>query len=492
MPTLLEVVSEHTDLSEPEHLRLRQLVSEWELVADLSFSDLVLWVPDRDPNMFWAAAQVRPTTGPTTMYEDVVGDLIAYVPEHLVSEAYLSQMITKTSANKIMAWIPVEVQAIPIIVDDRVIAVVEKHTNQFTIRRPSNLEDAYLDAADALIAMMAAGTFPPTGRPAATGGGPRVGDGFIRLDRNGDVRYASPNALSCYRRIGLSADLVDENLGLVTELLMPVDHPTHESFRSTLSGRTSRSTEIVAGESYLLVRVLPLTGPDGERTGAVVLCRDVTDLRTRERQLVTKDATIREIHHRVKNNLQTVAALLRMQSRRIDSPEARSAMQAARARVRSIALVHETLSQSYGEEVAFDQVADQLLAMVADVASPDAQVTTRREGSFGMIPGAGATNLALILTELCQNAVEHGLVAGPGQLWVRPHQLDAGLEVEIVDDGVGLPTGFALGGASSMGMSIVSALVSDLGATFTIGANPDGPGTRAAVLFPQGSAVCPR
>ena len=112
--------------------------------------------------------------------------------------------------------------------------------------------------------------------------------------------------------------------------------------QSVLSGRTARRTELVSGEAHLMVRVLPLTG-DRERVGAVVLCRDVSDFRSKERELVTKDATIREIHHRVKNNLQTVAALLRMQARRIDVPEGRVALTDAMSRVASIAIVHETL-----------------------------------------------------------------------------------------------------------------------------------------------------
>jgi len=489
MPTLSEEVAEHTDLTEADSERLRNLVSEWPLIADLSFSDLVLWVPDRDPNMFWAAAQVRPTTGPTTLYEDVVGDLIAYVPEHLVSEAFDSRKITTTSANKISAGLPVEVQAIPVQLDDRVIAVVEKHTNQFTIRRPSALEEAYLEAAESLIAMVAAGRFPLDDLSSATTRDPRVGDGFIRLDLAGDVVYASPNALSAFRRIGLAADLLDENLGMLTEQLLPRDEPTHESVRSLLSGQHARETEIVAGDSAVLARVLPLTDLTDERLGAIVLCRDVTELRSRERQLVTKDATIREIHHRVKNNLQTVAALLRMQARRIDSPEARSAMRSARSRVSSIAVVHETLSQSFDEQVNFDQVADRLLTMVGDVASAEASVIARREGSFGTVPGVGATNLSLIVTELCQNAVEHGLNNRPGHVWLRPRRWDTGMEVAIVDDGCGLPDDFDLSRSTSLGLSIVSTLVKDLNGTFRIGPNADGPGTSAVVTFRRQSAV---
>jgi hypothetical protein len=96
-----EIVAEHTALADEEHQQLRLLVSEWQLLADLAFSDLVLWVPDRDPNVFWAAAQIRPTTGPTALADDVVGDIIAYAPEHLVSTAYLSEEIAQTSGGRL-------------------------------------------------------------------------------------------------------------------------------------------------------------------------------------------------------------------------------------------------------------------------------------------------------------------------------------------------------------------------------------------------------
>ena len=125
----------------------------------------------------------------------------------------------------------------------------------------------------------------------------------------------------------------------------------------------------------LILRAIPLR-PSGEHIGALVLLRDVTDLRRRDRELVTKDATIREIHHRVKNNLQTVAALLRLQARRIDSESGREALEEAVRRVGSIAIVHETLSQTFEEEVDFDEVADRLRVMVAEVG------LTRRAGQL--------------------------------------------------------------------------------------------------------------
>src|SRR5204863_6963688 len=126
-----------------------------------------------------------------------------------------------------------------------------------------------------------------------------------------------------------------------------------------------------------------------------------------------KDATIREIHHRVKNNLQTVAALLRLQSRRLDAPEGRQALDEAVRRVGAIAVVHETLSQNFDELVEFDAVADRLTALVSEVGSGDVPVRTRREGSFGAISSDAATPLAMVFTELIQNAVEHAFPGGP-------------------------------------------------------------------------------
>ena len=120
-----------------------------------------------------------------------------------------------------------------------------------------------------------------------------------------------------------------------------------------------------------------------------MLLRDVTDLRSRDRELVTKDATIREIHHRVKNNLQTVAALLRLQARRMTVPEARAALEEAVRRVGSIALVHETLSQSLDESVDFDEIADRLRVMVGRRGLGGGAVTSSRTGRFGIAAGRG-------------------------------------------------------------------------------------------------------
>jgi two-component sensor histidine kinase len=250
-----------------------------------------------------------------------------------------------------------------------------------------------------------------------------------------------------------------------------------------------RESEVEAQSATVLLRALPLH-PAGEPRGALVLVRDVTDLRQRDRQILGKDATIREIHHRVKNNLQTVAALLRLQARRMEVPEARAALEESVRRVGSIALVHETLSQALQDDVPFDDIADRVLAMCAEVAAPESAVEVRRTGSFGELPAEVATALAMVLTELVQNAVEHGYAAGAaGRIEVAAARADGAVRVEVVDDGAGLPDGFDLSASPRLGLRIVRTLVDgELRGSLAVCPRPSG-GTQAVLEVPLGGPL---
>jgi two-component sensor histidine kinase len=204
------------------------------------------------------------------------------------------------------------------------------------------------------------------------------------------------------------------------------------------------------------MRVVPLL-TDDRRAGAVVLVRDVTDLRRLDRQLMSKDATIREIHHRVKNNLQMVAALLRMQARRVGQPEARAALEESERRVAAIATVHELLSATPGEEADFDAALERIVAMVRQLVPDEAAVRIERRGTVGMLPAAVAMPLAMVVTELLQNAAQHA-VPGGGRIAVESFRPGGALRVMISDDGPGLPDGFSAS-AAGLGMHIVHSLV---------------------------------
>jgi two-component system, sensor histidine kinase PdtaS len=216
-------------------------------------------------------------------------------------------------------------------------------------------------------------------------------------------------------------------------------------------------------------------------------------VRRRERELITKDATIREIHHRVKNNLQTVAALLRLQARRMRAPEASAALHEAVRRVGSIALVHETLSRASAEAVEFDDIARQIAALAGELSAPEARITPVLIGKFGELSATVATPLALVLTELLHNAVEHGLAlpGGPatGTLEIMADRGPDRLTVTVADNGAGFPDGFDLESTTSLGLQIVRTLVvSELGGTLDISARPGGGGTTVQLHLPLPAA----
>ena len=360
---------------------------------------------------------------------------------------------------------------------------------------PERLELTYLQGADDLARMVAEGTFPFPGEAAILVRSPRVGDGLLRLGRSGRVTYASPNAQSAYRRLGLAADLIGAELAVITAGLCASDEPLDESLMVVAAGRAPRAAEVDSNGSVVQLRAIPLI-VGGSRTGALILIRDVTELRRRERELMTKDATIREIHHRVKNNLQTVAALLRLQARRLRAPEARAALDEAVRRVGSIAVVHEILSHAPEEIVDFDEIADRVAMMAGEVSAPEVRVIPKLSGSFGPLPSSVATPLAMVLTELLQNALQHGFPHAThaahapqeqGQLEVIAVREPERLTVTVADSGVGLPEGFDLDSTTSLGLQIVRTLVvGELGGRLQVTPRPGG-GTQAIVDLPVGN-----
>jgi two-component sensor histidine kinase len=201
----------------------------------------------------------------------------------------------------------------------------------------------------------------------------------------------------------------------------------------------------------------------GEVTGGVLLLRDVTEVRKRDKLLISKDATIREIHHRVKNNLQTISSLLRLQGRRLQNPEAKAAVAESVRRIRTIALVHETLSREPGDDVAFLDIVRPLLRLAEEgLQSPDRPVRFTVVGDGGRLPSTIATPLSVVLTELLQNAVDHGYPEGDsrgGQVVVKLDHADDRLHIRVINNGRPLDPTFDINKATGLGLSIVRTLV---------------------------------
>lgn len=462
MSTLGDLLAEHTVLPGNAVDHLHAVVGEWQLLADLSFADYLMWVR-RDDGALVCVAQVRPNTAPTVLLADAVSTLADADAMPLVTAAFTRGDIVVGDGAGQQVSPGLNVEAVPVRYKDEVVAVLT-HQTALAARKASPLESAYLDCAGDLLHMLSEGTFPNVGDIAMSRSSPRVGDGFIRLDEDGVVAFASPNAISAYHRMGLAAELGGHNLVTVTRPLIGDPFEAQElanHVRDSLAGGSSMRMEVDAGGAAVLMRTLPLV-VHGKPVGAAVLIRDVTEVKRRDRALLSKDATIREIHHRVKNNLQTVAALLRLQARRTNNDEGREALMESVRRVSSIALVHDALSMSVDEEVNLDEVVDRILPMMNDVAAVDSPIRIHRVGDLGVLDADRATALIMVITELVQNAIEHAFEPGAreGSVTIRAERSARWLDVVVHDDGRGLPDGFSLEKSDRLGLQIVRTLVS--------------------------------
>ncbi len=452
MATLGELCRQHTSLTRDEINHLKQLVSEWGLLADLCFADLLLYVPSTESEWL-IVAQVRPATGQTIYLTDYVG-VPADNERRLLASAFETGEIREGEIAVDQLPEPARMLAIPVRCGGRPIAVLSREWSSRTGRQLGELERTYLGIFQRFAAMIAEGSFPFHGLVGDSSAAPRVGDGVMVLDEEARVRYASPNAVSALHRVGISANAVgmrlaelgfnDSPVRLAYEDRMPVIEEFEQTPNVTL---LSRCMPILAG---------------GEVTGGVLLLRDVTEVRKRDKLLLSKDATIREIHHRVKNNLQTISSLLRLQGRRLESAEAKAAVAESVRRIRTIALVHETLSREPGDDVAFLEIVRPLLRLAEEgLQSPDRPIRFTVQGNGGRLPSTIATPLSVVLTELLQNAVDHGFPEGSsgGDVVVQLNPTEDHLNIRVINDGRGLDSRFELNKATGLGLSIVRTLV---------------------------------
>jgi two-component sensor histidine kinase len=435
---------------------LRQLLADWQLIADMAFADLVLWVPSR--GKLQAHAHARPSTAPTLFYRDITASSPRYDWLEIIEAAWSTGTAQVAPETTLVEGSNSRIAAYPVMApgSEEPLAVISRHTNLSQPRYTNRLQLNFNECATQLLEMVAAGSFPiPEAGTAAKRGAPRANDGFVRLDQAGRIVFASPNALSIFNRAGIEGELegrlLAESVTSTQSSLVQID----EGLPLVLTGKAAWRTDIEFANYTIAARSIPLLR-QGDRIGAIVLCRDVTELRSRERELLTKDVTIREIHHRVKNNLQTVASLLRIQSRQTNSEEVKESLSQAQRRVSAIAVVHDVLSEGIDQEVSFDQIFKRILLLIPDIAGYHTTVKTEFKGSFGDMQAARSTPLALVLTEVVANAVEHGLSDRSGTISVFAERDKSHLFIEVQDDGVGLPEGKI---GSGLGTQIIRTLV---------------------------------
>ena len=485
MASLEELAKENRNLEDDLISYLQDLTRSWGLLADLSFSDLLLYLPTKESpvDSFVLLAHVRPTTSTTLYRADLVGQKFEAQSRPLVSEAFLNAQISNgkvsTGGDR-----EISVMAIPVIWKGETVAILASE-KAFVGETPrSEMERTYLSIFDRFAAMFERGEFPYGEESRFQHRMPRLGDGLLLVNADGQIEFASPNAVSLLHRLGWHRPVVGsrfEETGLSPKIL-------NEAFslKSSVVDELEREDK-----AFVVSHCFPLLH-SGKATGAAVLVRDVTELRRRDRQLISKDATIREIHHRVKNNLQTISSLLRIQGRRLDSDEAQMALNESVRRIGAIAIVHETLAVSQEGEVTFGEVMRPLVELVKEgLSSPVKPISIEVSGDTGLLPSEVTTTLAVVVTELLQNALDHGFKAAlgefeDGRVDVVLSKNEEAVMVEVSDNGVGLPEGFDIENNVGLGLTIVKTFIQqELEGSLNVVSNGTGKGVGFQIYLPS-------
>jgi two-component sensor histidine kinase/PAS domain-containing protein len=517
--TPAELAFERTNLDERQLGHLQRLLGTWGILADFSFSDLVLLAPRAgapgeppgDGTELVVLGQMRPSNSATVVQHDLVGQTVAVTDWPLPVQTMESGEMTRGEVLLEPGEEPVRLHCIPVRCDGVTVAVLAR-LSAGAGRRPGHLERTYRDLFDRFAIMVSQSTFPFPSEEVATEEAPRVGDGVVLVDEEGRVRYASPNATNALHRMGMYSQTEGRRL---TDLGIE-----ESAIEWALASALPVVEEVERRPDVsVLLHCIPLL-EDEEVTGCLVLMRDVTDVRRLDRLLLSKDAAIREVHHRVKNNLQTISALLRLQARRLPQGSGKVALFEAERRVRSIAIVHEILSREPSDQVPFDEIVTSLIRMAEDSVVSTRGLAFEVTGELGEVPADVATPLAVVLAELLQNAVEHAFlgteteagtqaetdspdgggpaaadrdgsppVQAPGHIRVHLVNDLSNLTLEVIDDGSGLPEGFDIDQTQSLGLSIVRDLVrSQLDGVITMRNRgdlvPGETGTVVAIVLP--------
>ena len=308
-----------------------------------------------------------------------------------------------------------------------------------------------------------------------------VQDGVVLINCNGVIIYADEMAESILHMRGYAGSLTGFNIYNSQNNLTGA--------KQALATREGFIENVTVGDVIFTRRVIPLLRR-GRVHRVIAVLTERTELYRKEEELMIKTSVIKEIHHRVKNNLQTIASLLRMQMRRTDSEEAKNVLKESLNRILSISLVHEILSHHDEEWIDISDVGNKLLELLTrSMVSADCHVETQFTGKTLLMPSDAATSLALVLNELITNAILHGFEGlHEGALSVNVQQDGSQCVIHIQDDGVGMshmPAPAQPSKRKHLGLAIVRTLVEkDLKGTLEFkDAKPKG--TEVIIQFPQ-------
>ncbi len=478
-------------LSDRDTAFLKKLILDLPILSDVCRADLLLCCPLRDSRAL-VVGQAMPHSVASVYEESRIGVVLDDAEDRSIIRALQRAPNPRSVYTLNVRGAMVARQVFPVWNSEgKLIAVLAKDSYWLAHERQLRRSKAFQRALIQFCAMTLRGGLRRA--DVLTPFGEHDGIMYVGMDRQ--IRYMSGVASNLYRSLGYRDNLVGRR---VYEL----DTVDAEMVAEALAEQVCCERQDVQYGLTWIRKALPVSVPDRpfvtltgdyfsrrisdsplRPQGALILVHDATETLQKERELESKMSLLREVHHRVKNNLQVIASIMRMQARRATTEEARELLGESVNRVLSVAVVHEFLSQNAQGTINLQEVAHRIIGQLQQgLIDPTKRIRLSLEGPTIWLPAERATQCALVINELVQNAIEHGMAhRDEGNITVE--LVDSGEEVKIVviDDGEGLPEGFDLTTDANLGLNIVRNMAErDLKGRFQLRSNG---GTQAIVHF---------
>ncbi len=468
---ITEICQMHTSLTNDEIAIIHDVARNLQMISDLAQANVFIDCPTKDGKHAIVVAEASPQTGPSLYNKSVVG-LFAYdsyepavIRTHRTGKPTIrNRAITQEGKSVKQSVVPIKTQkgkTIGSLIMEQDITTQLEHENQI-----EKLYQTTEQLSKTLIGITEQESFISD----------MIQEALFLLDENERIIYTNSNGINLMMEMGNVGDYMGtpiiNHFNFLKDIDLQKDDVTFE--------------EINAGRKTFVIKGISLRKNNGAG-GILLLIRDLTELREKERQLMVKSTVIKEIHHRVKNNLQTVASLLRLQMRRGVPPEVRALFEESLHRILSIATVHEVLSNTGLDEVEIFQMIKKIGNMLVQSSGwPEKEIRILFEGEAISLKSDRAVSLALIVNELIQNSIEHAFTnRNNGLIKVSIANECGKISLQIIDDGVGIPVQHT---EESLGLQIVKTLTEhDLSGSFSLSSFSSG--TRAVIEFPQEEEV---
>jgi two-component sensor histidine kinase/PAS domain-containing protein len=490
-------VHECENLRQGDIAFLQELEKDLDILADLSRADVLMYCPC-SPDRAILVAQARPHSILPIYGESVVEQEKTSADEPAVLRALNEGRRGLTEVRREIAKRPSRIKAAPVVQetypilaeDGRVIAAVCIETNLIEQERHRRRSKVFQRALSQFQQTVLAGQLH--GAEDLTPFAEH--DGVLVIDTQRRIQYVSGIATNLYRKLGYAGNLLKRRIE-------DLELDDHSLAAEAMEQRRCFESDLQVGDLVWVKKAIPYFSPVGRvrklipvnasswrLEGVLLTIRDETDARQQEDELRVKMAMIQEIHHRVKNNMQTIASLLRLQSRRAESEEVQRALQEGINRILSVAVIHEFLAHQDARVINIRDVSQRIINQVREgVLDWERGIRLDLRGPNIYLPTQPATVCALVINELLQNALEHGYERKEGgTVTVHLHDDGEKVTISVDDDGVGLPKEFNLAETSSLGLQIVKTLAEgDLKGTFELRGRDNG--VSAVVTFPKHS-----